>query len=82
MASGGAITYYCPGSLDGSTLLAIFIASLRAVSCAAAIVFAGLWMSRKGMLTHALSKGLSMFSVNLVRMGACGEQCRGAYVPR
>jgi len=44
---GGAIAYYCPGSLDSATYLAIFIASLRAVSCAAAIVFAGLWMVRR-----------------------------------
>jgi hypothetical protein len=42
----GATAYYCSGSLDSSTILAIFIASLRAVSCAAAIVFAGLWMVR------------------------------------
>lgn len=40
----GATAYYCSGSLDSSTILAIFIASLRAVSCAAAIVFGGLWM--------------------------------------
>ena len=58
-------SYYCPGSLDTSAIFAIFIASLRAVSCAGAIVVAGLWMARRGVLTRGLSKGLSQFSVKL-----------------
>jgi predicted permease len=61
----GGADYYCPGSLDSDVLLDIFIASVRAVGCAAALASAGLWMARRGLMTPGLSKGLSHISVKL-----------------
>ena len=57
--------YYCSGSLDEHVVLGIFVASLRAVGCATTLASAGLWLARQGMMTPALSKGLSQLSVKL-----------------
>jgi len=65
MQSSYTPAYYCTGSLDASIVYAIFIASLRAVSCAAALAFAGLAMANLRMMSAALSKGLSQLSVKI-----------------
>ena len=57
--------YYCAGSLDTHVVFGIFVASLRAVGCATTLASAGLWLARQGMMTPALSKGLSQLSVKL-----------------
>ncbi len=57
--------FYCVGELDASVLAGIFLASVRAVLCAATLAACGLWMSRAGVMTPALSKGLSQLSVKL-----------------
>jgi len=58
-------TYYCAGALDSEQVVSIFIASLRAVSCAAMLAFTGLYMARRGMMTSGLSRGLSQFSMKI-----------------
>jgi hypothetical protein len=64
---GGYGGLYCDGGPDVtlSVLLGIFFASLRAVLCVAVLAAAGLWLSRAGVLTPRLSKGLSSLSVKL-----------------
>lgn len=57
--------YYCAGSLDTHVVFGIFVASLRAVGCATTLASAGLWLARQGVMTPALSKGLSQLSVKL-----------------
>ena len=57
--------YYCVGSLDQHVVTGIFVASLRAVGCAATLASAGFWLARQGVMTPALSKGLSTLSVKL-----------------
>ena len=57
--------FYCAGALDASVMLSIFVASIRAVGCAATLAAAGLWMARRGLMTPQLSKGLSQLSVKL-----------------
>lgn len=57
--------FYCSGTLDESVILEIFIASLRAVGCAATLASAGLWLARRGLMSPSLSKGLSQLSVQL-----------------
>ena len=57
--------FYCAGALDVSVVLSIFVASVRAVGCAATLAAAGLWLARRGLMTPQLSKGLSQLSVKL-----------------
>ena len=57
--------FYCVGELDSSVVVAIFLTSVRAVLCAGTLACAGLVMSRAGVMTPALSKGLSQLSVKL-----------------
>ena len=58
-------SFYCSGTLDESVVLGIFVASLRAVGCAATLAAAGLWLARRGLMSPSLSKGLSQLSVKL-----------------
>ena len=58
-------SYYCAGTLDQAVIFGIFIASLRAVGCAATLATAGLWLARRGLMTPSLSKGLSQLSVKI-----------------
>ena len=58
-------SFYCSGTLDQTVILNIFIASLRAVGCAATLATAGLWLARNGLMTPSLSKGLSQLSVKV-----------------
>ncbi|KAL1528164.1 hypothetical protein AB1Y20_009525 [Prymnesium parvum] len=57
---------YCAGALDAHVMLGILIASLRAVGCAATLASAGFGMARMGLMTPAVSKGLSHLSVKLL----------------
>ena len=58
-------SFYCTGTLDIVQIQMIFVASLRAVGCAATLASAGLWLARKGLMTPSLSKGLSQLSVKV-----------------
>lgn len=58
-------SFYCSGTLDQNVILGIFVASLRAVGCAATLAAAGLWLARNGHMSPSLSKGLSQLSVKL-----------------
>ena len=57
---------FCSGSLDSHVIFGIFVASLRAVGCAATLAAAGLVMARRGYMTPSVSRGLSHLSVKLL----------------
>ena len=57
--------FYCQGTLDAHIILNTFIAAVRAIGVAATLAAAGLWFARRGLMTPALSKGLSHLSVTL-----------------
>lgn len=57
--------FYCAGVVDSSVILSTFVASIRAVGQSATLAAAGAWLARTGVMTPALSKGLSRLSVTV-----------------